>query len=97
MFKNKAKNRNKYIKDNINIYPYANNSKQLYNLIKISLIVEGILLVIEFVRKILQLIFQSLASSPASLSDLDTINFFVNGYNNFVSAYLYANLADASA
>lgn len=84
MAENKSKNREKYLKDNVNIYPYANSSKQLYQIMKFGLISEGVLLIAEMGRRLVQGLFHSLAKNPATPTSFKSLDDILNGYNNFV-------------
>lgn len=84
MAENKSKNREKYLKDNVNIYPYANSSKRLYQVMKFGLISEGVLLIAEMGRRLVQGLFHSLAKNPAAPTSFKSLDDILNGYNNFV-------------
>lgn len=84
MAENKSKNREKYLKDNVNIYPYANSSKRLYQIMKFGLISEGVLLIAEVGRRVFQGLFHALAQNPATPTTFKSLDGLLNGYNNFV-------------
>ena len=84
MAENKSKNREKYLKNNVNIYPYANSSKRLYQVMKFGLISEGVLLIAEMGRRLVQGLFHSLAQNPAAPTTFKSLDGLLNGYNNFV-------------
>lgn len=84
MAENKSKNREKYLKNNVNIYPYANSSKRLYHVMKFGLISEGVLLIAEMGRRLVQGLFHSLAKNPAAPTSFKSLDDILNGYNNFV-------------
>lgn len=84
MAENKSKNREKYLKNNVNIYPYANSSKRLYQVMKFGLISEGVLLIAEMGRRLVQGLFHSLAKNPAAPTSFKSLDDILNGYNNFV-------------
>lgn len=84
MAENKSKNREKYLKNNVNIYPYANSSKRLYQVMKFGLISEGVLLIAEMGRRLVQGLFHLLAKNPAAPTNFKSLDDILNVYNNFV-------------